>query len=51
MLLEIPHVRLGGRVVIPVAPFADWLRNQAEAGKGQVDTAVDEILHSLIEKE
>jgi excisionase family DNA binding protein len=48
-LSEIPHVRIGGRVLVPVAPFQEWLRDQAKAGKGQVDEAVDEILQSLDE--
>jgi excisionase family DNA binding protein len=47
ILPEIPHVRLGGRVVIPVGPFAEWLRTRAEATKGKVDSAVDEIMESL----
>jgi hypothetical protein len=47
MLPQIPHVNLGRRVVIPVGPFQEWLRARAEAGKGQVDATVDEIMESM----
>ena len=47
VLHEIPHCRLGGRVVIPVQAFADWLGKQARAERAHADAAVDEILESL----
>jgi excisionase family DNA binding protein len=47
MLPELPHLRMRGRVVVPVDPLRQWLRDQAEAGRGQVDTAVEEILESI----
>ena len=44
LLPEIPHTRLGGRVVIPVDPFREWLRDRAQQEKGAIDRAVDEVL-------
>jgi hypothetical protein len=44
VLPEIPHGRLGGRVVIPVDSFREWLQRQAENRAGQVDALVGEIL-------
>ena len=30
---DFPVVRLGGRIVIPVDPLRDWLREKAETGE------------------
>ena len=49
MLPEIPHVRHGGVVIIPVESLLGWLRDRSEAaGSGSsVDEVVDETLASL----
>ena len=44
MLPEIPHLRLGNRVIIPVKPFDEWLRKRAEQEMSAVDQAVSEVL-------
>jgi len=44
LLPEIPHTRLGERVVIPVKAFEEWLSEQARAEKAQADQVADEIL-------
>jgi len=48
-LLEIPHLRLGSAVVVPVDSLREWLRQQAEVEPAKVDRAVDEVLASLNE--
>jgi excisionase family DNA binding protein len=47
MLPEIPHTRLGGRVVIPVEPLREWLRNRAHAEQAAADSVAEEILADL----
>ncbi len=47
MLGEIPHLYLGGRVVIPVYAFREWLQQQAQHRVGRVDAAVEEIVRDL----
>ena len=47
MLAEIPHLRLGNRVVIPVEPFRDWLRERAQSEANAVDRAVEDVLADL----
>lgn len=47
LMPELPHVRLGGRVVIPVEALRKWLRELTEAQTGQIDGAVDEIMQSF----
>ena len=47
MLPEIPHLRLGGRVIIPIKPFDEWLRKRTEQELSAVDEAVDEVLRSI----
>ncbi len=47
MLPEIPHLRLGNRVVIPVKPFDEWLRKRAEQELSAVDQAVAEVLEKF----
>jgi hypothetical protein len=46
-LSEVPHFYLGNRVVIPLKPFEEWLRDRAKAGKAQADQVTDEILRGL----
>jgi excisionase family DNA binding protein len=47
MLAEIPHLRLGNRVVIPVKPFDEWLRKRAEQEANAIDQAVSEVLEKF----
>ena len=49
MLPELPHVRLGSRVVIPVALLEEWLRTQSEAEENRVGSEVESILDALRE--
>jgi hypothetical protein len=50
LLPEILHVRLGGRVVVPVDPFREWLRERAQQGQSVIDKAADEVLDGLAEE-
>ena len=47
VLPEIPHLRIGTAIVIPIDALREWLNDQAKAGKGRVDAAVDDILSEL----
>lgn len=47
LLPELPHVRLGGRLVIPVDGLRKWLQERTEAQVGRIDGAVDEIMRSF----
>jgi excisionase family DNA binding protein len=47
MLHEIPHFRLGGRVLIPVKPFEEWMRERAEREGNRVGEVVDEVMTSF----
>ena len=49
MLPELPHIRHGNVLLLPVEPLREWLRERAQAGPTRVDAAVDEILGSLDE--
>ena len=48
-LPEIPHLRLGSAVVVPVDALREWLRQQAQVEPAKIDRAVDEVLASLNE--
>lgn len=47
LLPELPHVHLGGRVVLPIEPLREWLRTQAKAERGRADAMAEEILADL----
>ena len=47
MLPELPHLRLGSRVMIPVKPLENWLAERAKAEAGRTDKVVREILDGL----
>ena len=47
LLPDIPHCRLGNRVVIPVSLLDEWLRKQAQVEQTVVGKAVDEILEEI----
>lgn len=46
-LSEIPHVRIGGRVVFPVEVLKSWLNKQAHQEQARADRVVNEILESF----
>jgi excisionase family DNA binding protein len=48
LLPELPHLRAGGCVLIPVDGLRQWLADQAEIGRNRVDAAVDEVLASIV---
>ena len=48
ILPELPHVRVGSAVVIPVDQLREWLRDRAQQETGAVDRAVDEVLEGLV---
>ena len=47
MLPQIPHLYLGGRVVIPVDALRTWLQKRAEIEGSRVDAAVEEVLSDI----
>ena len=47
ILPELPHLRIGSSVVIPVEPLREWLREQAKNQQGRVDSVVAEVLASV----
>lgn len=47
MLPELPHCRIGGRVVLPVEPLRDWLARRAHAEQEGADQVAREIVKSL----
>ena len=47
LLPKLPHVRLGGAVVIPVDDLRAWLHSEAQAEKSRSDQIADEILEGL----
>ena len=44
ILPELPHVRIGRTIVIPVDLLKEWLREHVQREQGAVDQAVDEVL-------
>ena len=47
LLPELPTVRRGGIVLIPIEGLRDWLRDESRAEKGRVEKAVTEILEEV----
>ncbi len=47
LLPEVPHLRLGNRVVIPVSLVVEWLCKQAQQEQNVVGKAVNEILEEI----
>jgi excisionase family DNA binding protein len=47
LLPQLPHVRVGGVVLLPVDALKDWLRERAAEGSSRVDRAVVEMLDDL----
>ncbi len=47
LLPELPHVRVGGVVLLPVDPLREWLREHAEANGKDAGSVADEVLREL----
>ena len=47
MLLEIPHTRMGNRVVIPVENLKKWLSERADTELRNVDQAYQDTMREL----
>ena len=47
ILPELPHLRIGTAVVVPVDSLRTWLQERARVEPQRVDSAVDEIMGSL----
>lgn len=47
VLSEIPHTYLGNRVVIPVEPFKEWLRERARSEEQSSDEVANDIMKEL----
>jgi excisionase family DNA binding protein len=47
ILPELPHVRLGGAVVVPTDMLREWLREKARTERGRVETVVNEVLEGF----
>ena len=47
ILPELPHLRIGTAVVVPVDALRTWLQERARVEPQRVDSAVDEIMGSL----
>ena len=47
VLPQLPHVRVGGAVLLPVEALRTWLEQQAKVEPGRVDAVVKEILASV----
>ncbi len=49
LLPELPHVRAGGAVLLPVDLLRKWLREQAEANGEDAVSVANEVLRELEE--
>ena len=47
ILPELPHLRIGSAVVVPVDALRDWLRDQAQQGPDRIGAAVSEVLEAI----
>jgi excisionase family DNA binding protein len=47
ILPELPHVRVGGAVLLPVEGLRAWLQDEAKAEKARAELIADEILDSM----
>ena len=46
-LSEVPHIYIGTRVVIPVKPVEEWLRDRAEVNTATSARMAEEVLREL----
>ncbi len=49
ILPELPHVRVGGVVLLPVEGLQAWLREQTEVERGRASRIAGEIMDKLSE--
>ena len=49
LLPELPHVRAGGAVLLPVDLLREWLRQRADANGKDAESVADEVLRELEE--
>lgn len=47
ILPELPHMRLGGVVIIPVKPLEAWLAAQSKAEMGRDAKVADDVLRAV----
>lgn len=47
LLPQLPHLREGGVVLVPVEGLRDWLRERSRAEGAQVSAVVDEVMKDL----
>lgn len=47
ILPELPHVRVGGAVLLPVEGLCSWLRDRSRAEVSKVNATVEEVLQSM----
>ncbi len=47
ILPEIPHLRIGTAIVVPIEALKKWLIDEAKVEDGRIDAAVEEILEGL----
>jgi hypothetical protein len=47
VLPEIPHLHIGRRMLIPVGPLEEWLREQAKAEKSRSDRVAEAIIAEI----
>ena len=50
ILPELPHVRVGGAVLVPIEALREWLRSRSQSGPSRVDDAVEKILYNIVNK-
>ena len=47
LLPELPHLRVGGAVLLPVEGLRAWLREHADSQDSRADKAVEEVLTAV----
>ena len=47
VLPQLPHLRVGGAVLLPVDALQAWLREQAKVEQGRVERVVGEVVASV----
>ncbi len=47
VLPEMPHLRIGTAIVVPIEALKKWLNDQAKVEESRIDAAVEEILEGL----
>ena len=47
VLPQLPHIRLGGAVLLPVEGLQGWLREQAKTEQEQTAKTAEEILRNI----